>query len=166
MNVAMPHRLGRPQTDAELTFSVPGPMPGWNELLDAKGARDPRTGKPLPYVYGALKERWHKHVRNALLACNIACQTEGAWRVGFTVYERDRRRDPLNVLGGAEKIIMDALLPQKEKHPFTGATEVVWAGVLTGDGWRHIVGVDEPKWYVDPVNPRVVVRMRREVSPC
>lgn len=158
----MPHKLGRLQTDAELTFSVPAPMPGWNELLEARGAFDRKTRIAAPQVYRGLKHRWHKHVQNALLAAGIHCQTEGAWRIGFTIYERDRRRDPSNVIGGAEKIILDALQPIREKHPATGKFITIWPGVLHGDGWRHIAGFDEPKWYVDPVNPRVVVLMRRE----
>jgi hypothetical protein len=62
-------------------------------------------------------------------------------KIGFTWYEKDRRRDPDNISGAGKKPILDGL---------------VRAGVLPNDGWSVIEGLSD-LFSVDRSYPRVEV---------
>jgi len=67
--------------------------------------------------------------------------------VQITVYVKDRRHDPDNIIGGAQKFVFDAL-----KH----------GGIIRNDGWSELVLPDHTlggRWlFVDP-HPRVEVTL-------
>ena len=97
---------------------VPGPLPGMNDIIAAaKGARG--TGR----VYSALKKRWNELVA-ALARAHQAPGFAGPVMIRFQWQEARRNRDPDNV-AAAKKFVLDGL---------------VAAGVLEGDGWRHVAG--------------------------
>jgi hypothetical protein len=108
------------RTDTMAVLWVPGPLPGLNELIAAaKGAGG--TGR----AYSRLKRQWTETVW--ALAKEARIDKPGPFErpvlITFEWVEKDRRRDPDNVAAGGRKLILDGL---------------VEAGVLAGDGWRHI----------------------------
>lgn len=106
-------------TTIRASLWVPGPLPGMNELIAAaKGSGGRGAG------YARLKRTWTDVVQ--LLAKSKKLPAfPGQVVLSFHWYERDRRRDPDNVAAGGRKLILDGL---------------VAAGVLGGDGWRHVQG--------------------------
>lgn len=106
---------------------VPGPLPGLNELIDAaKGYGGRGAG------YARLKRSWTDTVWLLAQAAKLGTFDQPV-TIAFLWRERDRRRDPDNVAAGGRKLILDGL---------------VKAGVLRGDGWRHVAGwADE--WSVE-----------------
>jgi hypothetical protein len=110
---------------------VPGPLPGLNELIAAaKGSGGRGAG------YARLKRQWTETVWALAKAACIDKPGPFARPVtlDFTWIERDKRRDPDNVAAGGRKLILDGL---------------VTAGVLGGDGWRHVQGWTD-RWRTDP----------------
>lgn len=111
-------------------LQIPGRMPGFNEMLKAKGAmyQGGRSG------YTGMKRRWAETIR--LLAESQGFGRVTASRFTYLFREPSRRRDPSNVYAGV-KFIEDALQE---------------AGLLDGDGWRqvdeirchHILDKDDP----------------------
>jgi hypothetical protein len=104
---------------------IPGPLPGMNEILAAaKSGNGRRNG------YGRLKATWNAvvatHARRAL-----APGVFERVRLHCMWIEKDRRRDPDNVTA-AVKFILDGLVD---------------AGILRGDGWSCVVGI-EHDWAV------------------
>lgn len=107
---------------------VDGPMPGMNEMIAAaKGARG--TGR----LYSLMKREWTDKVAEICIATEIHKPGPFKGRVilDFTWVERDKRRDPDNV-AAARKFVLDGL---------------VQAGVLSGDGWRHVSAWND-RWRV------------------
>lgn len=99
---------------------VPGPLPGLNELLAAaKGSGGRGMG------YARLKRQWTETVWALALAARIdkPGPFERPVLITFDWIERDKRRDPDNVAAGGRKLVLDGL---------------VKAGVLAGDGWKHV----------------------------
>lgn len=62
----------------------------------------------------------------------------------YTWYESNRQRDKDNVSSFGRKVIQDAL---------------VWARVLCGDGWDHVVGFSD-RFEVDRENPRIEILIK------
>lgn len=101
------------------TLWIPGPMPGLNELVKAaKGFGGTGRG------YSLLKSRWTDTVMLLARRERVAPFT-GRVRMQYVWIERDRRRDPSNIAAGGRKLAEDGL---------------VKAGVLAGDGWKHVAG--------------------------
>ncbi len=111
---------------------IPGPLPGLNELIAAaKGS----GGRGM--AYAKLKRQWTDTVW--ALARNAGIHKPGPFEqrvfIDWTWLERDKRRDPDNVAAGGRKLILDGL---------------VKAGVLAGDGWKHVAGWTD-RWIVADV---------------
>jgi hypothetical protein len=95
-------------------FFVKGPLPGLNELLAARG-----TGKGKWNGYNDLKRQWGERI---IAACRELPRFSRV-RLAFIWHERAERRDPDNVDAAGRKLVLDGL---------------VAAGVLGGDGWKHL----------------------------
>jgi len=110
---------------------IPGRLPSLNELMLDRGMR----------VRG--KKTWCKTV--AMIAQMSGCKP---WPDGACVHiecvEPNQKRDPDGFSSGAAKVILDAL-----QH----------AGVLGGDGWKHVKGLSY-SWRVDKEKPGVMVTLR------
>lgn len=120
------------------TLWVPGPLPGMNELIAAaKGSGGRGAG------YARLKRQWTETVWALAKASRIDKPGPFERRVfiSWEWVERDKRRDPDNVAAGGRKLVLDGL---------------VAAGVLAGDGWRHIDAWRD-RWTVNPERPGVGV---------
>lgn len=109
---------------------VPGPMPGMNEILDAKtraiGGWQGATGKysKRHTLYNGLKKEWNEKIQRMI--SNQCVSPMGKAYITFYVIEPNRRRDPDNFTSGAIKFILDSL---------------VHAKVLDGDGWKCVHGL-------------------------
>ena len=104
---------------ADQLLWIPGRLPGWNELLDAKGVRFKGTHKT---AYDVLKSKSQERI--IFLARAQLKPVERAF-FRYEFHEPDRHRDPSNVASGALKIVEDAL-----QH----------AGILSNDGWKNVAG--------------------------
>lgn len=97
---------------------IPSRLPGLNELLNAKG-----TVRGAWNGYNEQKCMWYGRVKLLCLARGIGIQPPGFLTMLYL--EKDRRRDPDNVVAGGTKLLLDSL---------------VGAGVLRGDGWDDNLG--------------------------
>ena len=112
---------------------IEGIFPGLNEII--------ATAKKHWSAYAKEKKRLTGSV--ALLAKVAQLKPVEGWVVvRFQWYEKDRRRDPDNCRASA-KFILDGL---------------VQAGVLEGDGWAVIHGLED-RFFVDKDRPRVEVEI-------
>lgn len=109
---------------------IPGELPGMNEIISAAKAHYGQYSSAKADYTGlvAAKAIGHKQVNRATVRCH--------W------YAATRRRDPDNIMAGV-KFIMDGL---------------VAAGVLPGDGWRYVAGI-EHTFSLDREHPRVEVEI-------
>lgn len=123
------------------SFWVPGPLPGLNEILAARGITGKRGAKGRRYDgYNELKQKWQAVIALSARAYGLRPVTRA--HIYYFFYERDRRRDPSNFVSGGVKIIEDALVGLR---------------VLPGDGWSTIAGY-QPLWSdEDPTMPGVAV---------
>lgn len=118
-------------------FFIPGPLPGMNEMIAAAKGSGGR-GR----AYSRMKQAY------TLLASTHA-RREGmprfaSARVTMTWIERDHRRD-LDNISAAAKFALDGC---------------VAAGVLPGDGWRHVTGLQHE--FRVGAAPGVVVKLDGE----
>lgn len=114
---------------------IPGPLPGLNEIINAKGNRFTKGGS----AYGRLKKKWCGQVAKIASLTNFPKHDKG--HVVLVIYEKDARRDFDNVASGAAKLILDGLVD---------------CGVLPGDGRKHVLSVSS--WVnVDKENPGAFV---------
>jgi len=126
---------GVPITDYEQQLWVRGPLPGMNEIISYKdrsyASTITRNGRTKRYdMYSAEKKMWTEKILAAALAQGLTpC---GASYLTFFVIEPNRRRDPDNLVSGAMKFILDALVKGKYLHT---------------DSWVHILGYI-PYWEV------------------
>lgn len=114
------------------TLTIPGPLPGTNEIIDAA-----RGNK-----YASAKQK--KDYTELAAWCAVAAKIPVMRRIDvvFHWYEPDKRRDKDNISGGA-KFVLDGL---------------VEAGVIKKDGWAQI-GDLQHTFDVDAANPRVEVEI-------
>lgn len=114
---------------------IPGPLPGLNELIGAA-----KSGRGRSNAYSRLKSTWTGVVmakaRSARMPKFVDCVS-----VLFVWREANKRRDIDNVAGGGTKLVLDGL---------------VKAGVLDGDGWKHVFCI-EHRFQVDVKKPGVLV---------
>lgn len=108
---------------------IPGPLPSLNELLGGRLHDRIR-----------LKRQW----RDVIVCLAARLQPMGAVRTRYDFWERDRRRDLLNVFAGAVKIIEDAL---------------VRARVLKNDSQRWVQKIEFGDVAVNPGRPGVLVTL-------
>ncbi len=130
---------------------IEGPLPGLNKFIASakeNGARRGRKGRRYN-AYAAIKKYWTEVI-------DLLCKAQGIRPVRglasfrFVWYEKDRRRDPDNLAAGGRKLVLDGL---------------VKAGVLQGDGWRHVQGwEDEFRVTQRPGRPGVLVVIQEEVK--
>lgn len=113
---------------------IEGRFPSLNEYVAAERANRFRAA--------SMKRRETERVRVAAAAQGFP-HFEGPVAVRFLWVEPNRRRDLDNV-AFAKKFVLDGL---------------VAAGVLDGDGQRHVAGFVD-LFEVDPARPRVVVEVR------
>lgn len=111
---------------------IPGRLPGMNDILKApKGNR---------FRANQIKREAETKIAWCIKQQLRGVQIQGKVTLRYTWHEPNRRRDLDNIASG-HKYVQDAL---------------VRAGVLAGDGWRHIVGFSDA-FEVDKVSPRVEV---------
>lgn len=119
-------------------ITIPGRLPGMNEYTAAqrthrqKGARMKKDAQGIVSIF--IRQ---SHTPGILEPV----------RLHFRFFEPNRKRDLDNISGFAHKVIQDAL---------------VSCGVLSGDGWKYIVGYSDT-FSVDKQHPRIEVEIE-EVS--
>jgi hypothetical protein len=113
-----------------------------NEMM---GARMRTSGKSTRgkrwNAYSDLKRQWEGTIVS-LVRQGQMCRFDQPVLLEFRWFERNRRRDHDNV-AAAKKLVLDAL---------------VRAGVIGGDGWKHVSGFSD-RFAVDPQRPGVLVRI-------
>lgn len=128
------------------TLFIPGPLPGLNEIIDAKA----RSSKA-----GAGGKRWDAYsdmkravgVKIALCARVIGFQKiKGPAVFLYECREPHMRRDPSNVIAGAVKLIEDGLQE---------------AGLLDNDGWANVKAI-VPTWAVSRLAPGVFLTVMED----
>lgn len=112
-------------------FSIPGELPGLNEIIDA--------AKSHFSAYATMKET---HTDAVCWMVKQAPKLTRPVEVTITWYAKDKRRDPDNVMAG-QKFIFDGL---------------VKAEVIPNDTWRYIKGITH-RFEIDRKNPRVKVEV-------
>lgn len=112
---------------------IEGRFPSLNDYVDAE-----RLNR---YRGAAMKRTQTERVQAATIAQGLP-RFAGPVAVRFLWVEPNRRRDLDNV-ALAKKFVLDGL---------------VAAGVLEGDGQRHVVALQDC-FEVDPANPRVMVEV-------
>jgi hypothetical protein len=112
------------------SFFIPGPLPGMNDF----------AGKKSRWHYRALKEEWGEVIGVYIHMAKLKPMQSA--RVTFTWNERDRKRDPDNIMTGA-KFVLDALVSKK---------------VLRDDGWDEILAISH-HYYVNKAKPGVTVTL-------
>jgi hypothetical protein len=119
---------------------IPGPLPGLNEVLDARGVvmRNRAGGTRRFDGYAKLKRAWATKI-------GLYAREQQFTRVEFAAFsylfvESSRRRDPSNIIAGGVKLLEDSLQE---------------AGLLAGDGWANVTAI-APYWVLG-VEPGVLV---------
>lgn len=103
---------------SEWVLWVPGRLPGLNELLNGKSQA--RNGWN---AYNQTKQRWTASVILLSRVRGLSAVGPGYW--SYLCAEPNQKRDPLNIVAGAVKILEDAL---------------VKGGLLENDGWADVLG--------------------------
>ena len=111
-------------------FTIPGRLPGYNDL----------NGKSYLSNYNVKQYAMEAVSTYARQACIRPFTSPVSIRV--YCYEKDKRRDPDNIVSGAYKCVYDALKNM---------------GIIKGDGWKYIVPEPHPEPSIDTKNPRVEV---------
>jgi len=121
-------------------------LPGWNDSL---GKANQRYGPTNAYAIMKVKIETDLgyYIKWAMLAQRLLPMK--AVRMDYLWKEKDRRRDPSNIIS-AKKYIEDAL---------------VTAGILPGDGQKVIKGIKD-HWEVDAQHPGVLVTLTPSYPNC
>ncbi len=128
------------------SFFIPGPLPGLNEIIDARASGWTVGGKRHDRYGGkkGLKPYWHEAVQAAAIGARI--KPMQAAHFAFEWYEPKRRgmsRDPDNITAG-QKFVLDGL---------------VGLGLLPDDNRHRVLGLSHSfKWSQD--RPGVLVTIR------
>lgn len=110
------------------TFFISGLLPGANDFM----------GKKSRWAYTAIKKEWGEAIGLYILLAKI--QPMNRVSISFTWWERNRKRDPDNIMV-AQKFILDALVTRQ---------------ILTNDGWNAIASLHHT-FYEDKRHPGVHV---------
>jgi Holliday junction resolvase RusA-like endonuclease len=120
-----------------MTFTIPGQLPGMNEIIKA--------AKSHFGSYSKLKKEYSESIINCILAgamktnrCIFSCQVD----VNITWHCANKRRDPDNIMAGT-KFILDALQV---------------SGVIKNDNWNGIRRIAH-EITLDRKNPRIEVEL-------
>jgi hypothetical protein len=114
---------------------LPWTLPGLNEIIAAaKGSGGKGT------AYARMKRQWGKDI--ALYIRSQGLKPVEAACLRFHWYEKDRRRDPDNIVA-ARKFILDALVD---------------TNILPKDSQQHIKGFSDA-WLVNKRRPGVLVEI-------
>ena len=116
-----------------MIYTIPGTLPGLNDYISAE-----RGNK---YAGASMKKRVQSMIVSQVGRLPFQ-EFDCPVFISYTWYEPNRRRDLDNV-AFAKKFIQDAL---------------VEAGVLQGDGWKHVVGFED-RFSVDKDNPRIEIQI-------
>lgn len=120
----------------EQTLWVPGVLPCLTDIVEGSTRS--------PYTWSSMKKRHGRDV--SLHALSQKIQPFGPAHFVVVLVEPNRKRDPDNVLGGALKIIFDALRFSK---------------LMQNDGWKHVLSI-APTWELDRIRPGVRLTIREE----
>jgi len=121
-------------------FTIPGRLPGLNEILDAKGDVYYVGNGKRRSRYTDMKKEEQDRVIKWLIAYKIPKNLDKI-SLEFFWYEPNRKRDPDNIRAG-EKFIWDALKQY---------------GSIPNDNWKHTGYVIHHEPILDKDNPRVEV---------
>jgi len=116
----------------EQTIFIPGPLPGLNELLLAKGRMFPGGRGKRWNGYANIKKQVGETIYWHMIQAHLVPVRQARFR--FVWCERDRRRDPDNVAAGGRKIIFDALVKAKILHD-DGPDQI--------HGWEDVFRIDK-----------------------
>lgn len=119
---------------------IPGPLPGLNELLDARMRTGLTKNGKRWNAYSKLKKQWDQRV--GMHARSQGFRPVRSAQFEYVVREPNRRRDPSNIVSGAVKLIEDGLQE---------------AGLLEGDGWKNVLSY-RSSWEISD-EPGVLVRV-------
>jgi Holliday junction resolvase RusA-like endonuclease len=124
------------------TLFIPGPLPGMNEIIDAKARSSMTVGRGGKRwdAYSDMKRAVGAKVMMLARASGFKKITTPAVFL-FEVREPNKRRDPDNFCSGAEKMIFDALQE---------------AGLLENDGWKQVKAISRT-WSVSKLAPGVLL---------
>jgi hypothetical protein len=108
----------------EQTFFVPGPLPGMNELIDARMLRSRTRSKrgKLWNAYTKLKREWEAMIVACIKQAGVQPVKSSIYLI-YTFIEENKRRDKSNVAAAGIKLVEDSL---------------VIAGIIPNDGWKWI----------------------------
>lgn len=129
---------------------VPGPLPGLNEILNAKG-NNFRGGRSS---WTGMKRIWNSCVSMMAMAQRLE-RMESAHFV-YLWRELREQRDPSNFTSGGRKIIEDGL--QVAGRVLDKDGKVVKKGMLPNDGWKQVLSFQDA-WVVDKERAGVTVFM-------
>ena len=130
----------------QTTLWVPGPLPGLNEIIKAKGTvYRVGSGGRRSDAYGKLKKKWGAVVER--MASQQGFEVVGTV-FDYVFVERDNRRDPSNVSAGAVKVIEDGLQS---------------AGLLENDGRKQVTQIRQ--YFLTAAIPGVFLLNSLEVGP-
>ena len=116
-----------------MTFTIPGRLPGLNEVTNAN-----RRNR---FVGAKLKKDTEDYISLYIKSqCSLKFEVVS---IQYDWYEKDKRRDIDNV-SSAKKFINDAM---------------VKCGVIPNDDQRHVKGFTD-NFYVDKDNPRIEITIR------
>lgn len=119
------------------TLWVPGPLPGLNEIIQAKGNSFSRGRS----AWTGMKKSWDRTV--SIFSTSQHLQPVKSAHFVYLWREKKRQRDPSNFTAGGRKIIEDGLQA---------------AGMLPNDGWKQVLSFQDV-WVVDAERPGVTVFM-------
>jgi len=114
-------------TKTDVTVFIPGRLPGLNEIIAAckvnKRTKYSKWNEFRYSKYAELKQHWTQYiciVLNNFRGLNF----ERAW-FDFCWIEKNRMRDPDNIVGGGRKFIFDSFVKLK---------------IIPNDGWKNVAG--------------------------
>lgn len=120
-------------------FTIEGRLPALNDYV--------RACRANRFFAHQMKQQAAEQVAWAVRLAHLK-PMNGPVAVGFHWYEQNKKRDMDNI-AFAKKFILDVLQPQTSKNPYG-------AGILDGDGWKHVDGFTDT-FDVDKEHPRIVV---------
>lgn len=126
---------------------IPGPLPGMNEIIDARmrSSWQPNQRGRRWNAYSDMKKMWGERI--GLLAQSQRFRPIENGFFTYLCYEKDRHRDPSNLVAGAVKLIEDALKDTQ---------------LLPNDGWAQVLGY-VGHWHVQPSMPGVTLFVHEEM---
>ena len=110
---------------------LPFTLPSRNKLDSLRGRTFRGRGKRRDNAYNKRKKLHESQIR--VQATSTKLLPIGPCYFTYLFLEKDRTRDPSNIMGGAVKLIEDAL-QMKDCEDKDNR-------ILAGDGWRDVLGI-------------------------